>query len=117
MWKNRGLPDDRVLEEDLRFQVSAAEQPVPGACVILKLIMGLKNDVTMMVGPTDEQGSLFVSLEEIFAHMDKITADSPMDYRPSTWTRRVDARVMSAADGGRFEQTSATSSTSGSTSS
>ena len=71
---------------------------------MLKLVMGSKNDVSMVVGPTSADGSVFVSADEIIAEIDKTTSMFPQDYRPDTWTRKVEARVMTAADVGRFER-------------
>lgn len=89
--------------EGLAFKVTAHGSPVSGACVVLKLLMGLKNDVRMTFGPTDEQGTVVASLEALLAKMERDTSMSPMDYRPSTWTRKVEARVMTSADIERFE--------------
>ena len=92
--------------EGLAFKVSALGSPVSGACVRLRLIIRLKNDVSMGLGPTDEQGSVVASLEDLQAVLHREASFFPMDYRPDTWTRKVEARVMTSVDIERFESAS-----------
>lgn len=89
--------------DGLSFRVMAFGVPVRGACISLSLKMGLKNDVSMILGPTDEDGSITVSLEELQARSRETASDFPMDYRPDTWTRKVEARAMTRSDIERFE--------------
>jgi hypothetical protein len=89
--------------DGITFQVVAAGLPVPGACILVRLVMRLKNDASITLGPTDERGSMFASLEQLRARAEKQASYFPMDYRPDTWTRQVQARVMTHTDLERFE--------------
>jgi hypothetical protein len=90
------------LENGIRLQVFVAGKPIEGACLILELPTLRKNDFSIVVGPTVADGSLFISLETLNAEMGRIAGFFPMDYAPSSWSQRVEARVMSRAEVARF---------------
>ena len=90
--------------DGVSFRVMAFGAPVPGACILLKLKMGLKNDVSMIVGPADEGGRIIVSLDELRERASETASDFPMDYRPDTWTHEVESRAMTRTDIERFEE-------------
>jgi hypothetical protein len=93
---------DHEAEPGLAFRVTTGNEPVEGAYLLVTFVMGRKNDVNMLVGPTATDGTAFVASDAIQAHFRTTLRMALMDYRLDTWTRGVEARTMTVGDVRRF---------------
>jgi hypothetical protein len=96
------------LPSTLELAVGANGDPLEGAWVQLTLRMKSKNDLALLVGPTDVAGRLVVTADEMERQIKATWEAFPMDYGGlALWDGRIEAfaldregvrRVLAAVD-------------------
>jgi hypothetical protein len=81
------------------IRCTVEDEPLAGAIATVRLPMWSKNQYALAFGPSDAEGFIRVSGDELAARTNDVVAASPMDYLafPGGWTGGLGAEVIDLA--------------------
>src|SRR5713226_6616807 len=93
--QNRRVLAMSEVPSSLSIACRLDNEPLEGAWVMLTLLMEWKNPIYLRFGPSDSDGTITISRDDLVAEAQGFVVPSPMDYIgfPGGWTGQLAVEV------------------------